>query len=317
MTAIDRIVTVTLNPTIDRLIETPGLTLGAHQKGRLLSRRPAGKAINVSRALATLGVPSLPVGWVGRDEHALFDEEVRAMGLTPRFIPIADRSRDNITLIDPQAGMATHIRDVGPRISPSELSALFDVLDEVAGPGAAIVFNGSTPDGLSPSDFAAMLKRVAAAGAALVVDTSGEALRAAVKERLFLLKVNEEELTEAVGEHDDIGTAGESLAVNVDNVLISLGESGAMLISGDTVLRANAPALPSPVLSTVGCGDSMLAGFLAALIKGEPLEECTARSVAVGSASALATIPGEFNPNIMNTLIPGVAVSSERRAHAP
>lgn len=298
------IVTLSLNPTIDRILEVPGLRIGEHVQGRLLARQPAGKAINVSRALVTLWTRSTVVGWVGADTAALFEDFLEDMGVRARLIPIAGQARENITLIDPQAGSETHIRELGPTVTAPDVSRLAEVLAEVADARCLAVVTGSAAPGLSADGWAGLLDGMLGRGATVAVDTSGELLRRAAQRPVWLLKPNLRELGELVGRRvesqEEILEIGRQLNRQIAVVLVTLGSRGAYAFAEGRVWRGRTSLAQNEVRSTVGCGDSFLAGFLAARMDPDrPLSSCLQQALAVAAASSLTDRPAVFEPDVV------------------
>ncbi|TDD65445.1 1-phosphofructokinase [Actinomadura rubrisoli] len=264
------IVTVTLNPSLDRTIEVDALTRGAVIRARSARLDPGGKGVNVSRALLAAGVPSvavLPVG--GPDGHRL-QRLLEEQGLTVRAVPVRGCTRSNVTIVEP-GGMVTKLNEPGGRLSRAELDAVVQaVVSETRG-ASWVVACGSLPPGVPDGFYGELCKVLAPARAKVAVDTSGPALPAAVRAGPDLVKPNREELTEAVGRpvgrlSEAIDAAGLLCASGARAVLVSLGAEGAVLVDGDGVRTGRAPvARPK---STVGAGDALLAGFLAAGARG-------------------------------------------------
>ena len=300
------VITLSLNPTIDRILEVPGLRVGDHLQGRLLARQPAGKAVNVSRALVTLWTRSTVVGWVAADTAALLEDFLEDMGVRARLIPIAGQARENITLIDPQAGTETHIRDVGPTVTPPDVSRLVEVLDEVADERCLAVVTGSAPPGLSPDGWAGLVEGLLGRGATVAVDASGELLRRAAERPVWLLKPNLRELGELVGRRvesqEEILEIGRRLNRQIAVVLVTLGSGGAYAFAEGRVWRGRTRLPQTEVRSTVGCGDSFLAGFLAGCLDpGRPMPSRLQQALAVAAASALTDRPAVFEPDAVRS----------------
>ncbi len=315
MTPVSRsIVTVTLNPTIDRIIEVPGFQIGGHDKGRLQSRLPAGKAINVSRAMSVLGCVSTAAGWVGSESTAMFELAAKDCGVAARFVPIAGPTRENITIIDPIGHTETHIRDVGPTVTEDDIRRLSDELVSTAGPDVVVVFTGSCAPGLSADRFGEILKSCIDRGARVVVDSSGEPLRVAAGLPLWLIKPNLLELGELLGyqisHESEIVEAGRRLNQHISVVLITMGERGAMCFAEGRVLKGRAVVPSELVRSTVGCGDAMLAGFLAATSRpGGEIEDAFRQALAVSAASAMTDQPARSDPSDVHTVSQTVEMS--------
>lgn len=305
-----QIVTVTLNPTIDRVLEVPGLQIGQHCKGQLRWREPAGKALNVSRALLTLGIRSTAVGLVGRGELAEFETFAKAAGFLSRFTPIAGASRENITLIDPVANTETHIRDVGPHITRNDLERLRDRLAGFRGPQHIVVFTGSLPPGLEPEDFGKLLEQCIGQRTRVAVDTSGAALKVAATHQLWLLKPNRQELCELANRQDmdlnAIGKFARFLSTSIEHVVVTLGPQGAIATTANRSVASRCPIDAARVVSTVGCGDTFLAGYLAMASSSANPETALATALAAATASAMNPRPAVFTREQFNALLPCV-----------
>jgi 1-phosphofructokinase family hexose kinase len=293
------IVTVTLNPTIDRIIEVPGFNIGGHQQGRLRVRKPAGKAINVSRALSELGVRNSAIGWVGMNAFDLFHEAMQTAGVKACFLPITGATRENITIIDPQSHAETHIRDAGPTVDTADVRRLTDLLQTVASEQALIIFTGSLPPGLPMDAFDKLLASCTERGALVAIDTAGDPLRVAVERKPWLLKPNDHELAEFMGcdrtDEAFILQAGRQLNERIAVVLVTAGRRGAYCFAEGKVLHAQTSLPSDAVQSTVGCGDAMMAGFLSGLIdsKGD-IETALREGVVISAAAAMTDEPARF-----------------------
>jgi 1-phosphofructokinase len=302
------IITVTLNPTIDRIIEVPDFRVNEHLPGRLRWRAPAGKALNVSRVLATLGTPNTAMGWVGQESIADFCNVADTAGFTARFRPIAGPSRENITIVDPNGHTATHIRDAGPTVTEADVSALTAELESVASADTFMVFMGALPQGISPNAFGLMLDACIARGANIVVDAYGEALREAAKCELWLVKPNRHELADLLGtqpgNETEIVAAGRVLNLKFPYVLVTLGDAGAYAFSQDGVWRAHVTIPPDQIRSTVGCGDTFLAAFLSVIVN-EPgdVEQALRQATAIAGASAMHELPATFDRGTVEMLL--------------
>ncbi len=287
------IVTVTLNPSVDRAMEIEALVRGEVIRAATTRLDPGGKGVNVSRALVANGVPSRAVLPCGGEEGAQLLRLLRLEGVDVISVPIAGRSRSNITLAESD-GVVTKINESGPVLSAAEFEAVCQAVLAAATAADWVVVCGSVPPELPIEAFAQLCKRVVAAGVRLAVDTSGPALRIAVEAGAALVKPNRDELAETVGSAlhcvGDVVRAAERMrAWGAGAVLASLGADGAVLVDGAQVLTAQAPVVRPR--SSVGAGDALLAGFLAAGAVGEP-----ALIEAVAWGAAAVSLPGSRMP---------------------
>jgi 1-phosphofructokinase len=286
------ILTLTLNPSLDRAIEVERLARGAVIRAASARLDPGGKGVNVSRALLGNGVPSTAVVPCGGDEGEQLARLLRAEGVDVRAVPIAGRTRSNLTIAEPD-GTVTKINEPGAPLSAAELDAIGDAA-LAAGPADWIVVCGSLPPEVPADVYAQLCARFRASGSRVAVDSSGAALVPAVATGPALVKPNREELAEAVGRpiaslRDAVDAAQELRSWGAEAVLASLGADGAVLVDAGGVTVGHAP-VPSP-RSSVGAGDALLAGFLAAGAQG-----AAALAEALAWAAAAVGLPGSRMP---------------------
>jgi 1-phosphofructokinase len=329
------IVTFTANPSLDRTVALPGpLERGEVQRAVSVSQESGGKGVNVSRALCASGVETLAV-LPGADSDPVL------AGLRHDKVPFAalaidEPLRTNVALTEP-GGVTTKINEPGPVLSAHEQEALISLLLERARGASWVILAGSLPPGF-PADFYATvthrLRSAADGGAPLIaVDSSGAPLAAAVADasagtvsgKPDLLKPNAEELAElaaAAGyataltaeelEADPEAAAAAAAAVvrsGVGAVLATLGSKGAVLVTADGAWLATHP--PVAAVSTVGAGDSSLAGYLLAHGQGAAPADCLRQAVAHGAAAA--SLPGSTVPAVHQTTPDAVTITALRK----
>jgi 1-phosphofructokinase len=300
------IVAVSLNPSIDRGLEVPDFKIGAHQRGRRLFRRPAGKAVNLARTLGKLKIPTMLIGFVGKAHQDYFERYVNGDWISCQLFVTAGRTRENITIIDPVNRIETHIRDVGFEVSPTDINRMRKKLALLARPDTLVAFSGSLPPGLNVEDFLELVQICEMNNARVVVDCSGKVLKACEPLGLWMIKPNVEELAELTGRTavtpEDIVAAGRELKKKVSVVLVSAGSEGAYLFTESIDLRGVLKVDASEVKNTVGAGDAMLAGYLAGVTMGKRPAECLADALATAAATITARAPGRFKAQTMETL---------------
>ena len=288
------IVTVTLNPSLDRTIEVPDLVRGHVLRITGGHLHPGGKGVNVTRALLANGVPSRAVLPVGGPEGAQLVEMLGADAVDAITVSIAGSTRTNIAVAEPD-GTVTKLNEPGPAVTPAELEAVLGAALEAARPGDWIVLCGSLPQGADPDLYAQMVGRIRERGVRAAVDTSGPALARVVAAGPALIKPNAEELAEAVGRPlrtraEVVEAARELQAAGAERVLVSLGGAGALLVDEDGVQVGTSVALTPR--STVGAGDSFLAGYLSA----ESTGGAAALATALAWGAAAVQLPGTQMP---------------------
>jgi 1-phosphofructokinase len=264
------IVTVTLNPSLDRTIEVEHLDKGALNRATSARLDPGGKGVNVSRALLAGDVPSVAVVTAGGADGDQLIRLLEAEGITLHAVPVAGRTRSNVTIVEPD-GVVTKLNEPGEPLSRKELDAVADAVLEETGAAAWVAACGSLPPGVPGGIYADLCEFFASAGIQVAVDASGPALLAAVEAHPVLIKPNREELSEAVGRPVDriadvVEAAQDLRDRGAASVLASLGADGAVLVDDAGVTIGD--ALVADPRSTVGAGDALLAGFLAAGARG-------------------------------------------------
>ena len=256
------IYTVTLNPSIDCVMSVGGIAAGATNRAISQELRFGGKGVNVSRALARMGIPSVALGFAaGFTGESLVSRISETEPLiTPDFIALREGfTRVNVKL---RGEAETEINAPGPRVAPEEANALLRKLDALR-TGDTLVISGSLPAGLPSGFYARMLARVRDSGVLAAVDTSGEALEACLPFRPFLVKPNRQELEALFGAGADPAECAVKLReAGARNALVSLGADGAVLACETGDVRS-AEAKPCGGGSAVGAGDAAVAGFLA------------------------------------------------------
>lgn len=296
------IVTLTPNPSIDRSVTVPSLLLGEVNRATESRIDPGGKGINVSRALAANGIPTRAVLPTGGPEGHLMTELLDAAGVEHTSVAVPGTLRMNVAVLEP-GGTTTKINEPGPTLGESEVSSLLEVTVrsylESTRPGEQgwIVGCGSLPPGAPADFFARLIERGHEVGALVAVDSSGEPLREALAAGPDLIKPNKEELEELLGRPlPTLGQvhhgAAELVRSGVGTVVVSLGGDGALLVGAAGAFHAGA-RVDQPV-STVGAGDCLLAGVLAALTAGLSWRDVVASGVRWGSAAV--ALPGSVVP---------------------
>jgi 1-phosphofructokinase len=288
------IVTLTLNPSVDRTVEVEALARGEVVRALSVRVDPGGKGINVSRALATHGLPTRAVVTVGGAEGEHLITLLRDTGIEIVPVPIRGAIRSNITVVEPD-GTTTKFNEPGAQLSAEELAAVFSAVKNAVESADWLVASGSLPPGTPANVYADLVRWLAASGTCVAVDTSGPALEAVLAAGPTLVKPNRDELAEVTGRRlvtiaDVIEAASRLRDLGAGTVLASLGADGAVLVDGEGALHGRTPAaLPQ---SSVGAGDAMLAGFLAG---GGVGADALIEALAWGAAAVLQ--PGSGMPS--------------------
>jgi 1-phosphofructokinase len=299
-----RIVTVTANPSLDRTI-TLGAALQPGQVQAAASSREdaGGKGINVARVVAAAGVGTVAVLPLAQDDP--FGAALRASRVPAAVVEVAGHVRANVTITDP-AGVTTKLNLPGAALSPADVEALISAVVAASERADWLVLAGSLPPGAGERLYVditrAVRTRWGAEAPRVAIDTSGAALRAVVEEAApDLIKPNDDELAELAGVGLDpagdlaaavLPVARQLVPGKVAAALVTLGAAGAVLVIADGAWQATPPRIR--VVSTVGAGDSSLAGYLLADVAGEDPAGRLLRSVRYGAAAA--SLPGTQAP---------------------
>jgi len=285
------IVTLTMNPAIDLSSAVDRVVPGHKLRCKPPRYEPGGGGINVGRAIRKLGgeaVVYYPAGGAtGQALQELLDQE----GLDHHAIPIKGWTRINGAVVDESTGQQYRFIAPGPELSEAEWQGCLNELAALRPTPGYLVASGSLPPGV-PEDFYARLARLAGdAGSRFAVDTSGAALARAVSTGVYLLKPSLRELSQLAGREIRGESQQREVAEHLvrsgksEVVLLSLGAEGALMVWAEGSARLRPP--PVPVQSTVGAGDSMVAGFLLGLVRGQSLTDAFRLGVAAATATVM------------------------------
>ena len=280
-----KILTLTLNPALDLTVRLARLEPGEVNRSETMLTHAAGKGVNVAQVLADLGHHVTVGGFLGEDNPQAFEALIARRGFADAFIRVPGETRSNIKIAE-LGGRVTDINAPGLQVSEQAQQALLNQLMLIAPGHDAVVVAGSLPRGVSPLWFQGLLVQLKNLGLKVALDTSGEALRAGLKASPWLIKPNTEELAEALDcptdSVDQQAQAAERLhAEGIEHVVISHGADGVNWFSPGTALHATPPQVS--VASTVGAGDSLLAGMLHGLLSFDVPETTLRRATAIAA----------------------------------
>ncbi|WP_147532219.1 1-phosphofructokinase [Bacillus marasmi] len=281
------IYTVTLNPSVDYIVQLESLKPGGLNRSNHEDKFPGGKGINVSRVLKRMGIASQTLGFIGGFTGRYIEEYLNREAIQTDFVKVNEDTRINIKL---KAESETEINAKGPKISHADLQALMDKIKQLTAQDM-LVLAGSIPSSMPKSTYEELVRLCVNNGTSFVVDAEGELLTNVLPFRPFLIKPNHHELGEIF--HTKIATCEEAIYYGkklieqgAENVIVSLAGDGAVFINKEVSLIANVPN--GKVKSSVGAGDSMVAGFLAKFQESGDVQKAFQYSVASGSATAFS-----------------------------
>lgn len=287
-----KILTVTLNPAIDRIVSAGKKDIGKFHAG--------GKGINVARAARALGLDVKAVGVEGGVTGWMLEGLLKQEGLPHQFFVVHGATRINTTRIARDGAVTRDIRP-GPVLQAAERKAFAVFFARQLKGCAAVVFSGSLPSRFPVSAFVSLIRCARRNGALVAVDTSGKALAAAIKEGVDVIKPNREEAGEALGfrlsSKACIRKALRSFqGCGIKKALISLGEDGMAAFDGRAEVWVKLPAVRGG--HGVGCGDAALAGFLAAQLAGKDFKGSVRQAAVCGRAAMTADKPGGIKRSV-------------------
>lgn len=314
-----RVVAVALNPALDHTLEVDQLRMGEVNRALRMQVDVGGKGINVASCLADFGVATAVTGQIGRDNAAQFETLFHAKGIDNRFFYLDGLTRINTKLVDKRSGDTTDINMPGPTLEPEAIQALFERLlariDGMVSPGSWVVASGSLPPQWPADTYQRLITHVHSLGAHVLLDASGAAFSAGVSAAPDIIKPNRAELSELIGQaltdaNSVVAAARELLArPNAPGtVVVSMGGDGALFVNRKEALLAH--PIPTELISTVGAGDAMVAGIVAAQIAGLGLSDCARLATAFAAGKLARLGPHLPAPDTVRALAQMVHISS-------
>jgi len=280
------VLTVTLNAAVDKLYTIPGFAVDRVQRPTLTLAYAGGKGINVARVYRTLGGEVVATGFLGGATGEYIQQGLRQEGIAAHFVPVAQASRTCTAILDPIGHTETVLNENGPEVAPDECDALLQRLRELLPRHDAVILSGSLPLRTPPGIYASIIRLAQDADVKAVLDASGEALQFGVEAKPFLVKPNVHELEALSVGGDGWGGSAQALREKhgVALALVTGGARGAVLASAEGTWEAVPPTVQ--VVSALGSGDSLTAGFVWAWEQGWGHAEALKLGVAAGAANA-------------------------------
>lgn len=308
------VVTITLNAAYDLVGRLNRIQLGEVNTVETLGLFPAGKGINVAKVLKDLGVDVAVGGFLGKDNSADFEQMFNQHGLEDKFHRVDGKTRINVKITETEADVTDlNFLGLGYQISPQVWQQF--VTDSLAYclDYDIVAVCGSLPRGVSPELFADWLKQLHQAGVKVVLDSSNAVLTAGLKAKPWLVKPNHRELEAWVGHslnrlEEIIAAAQQLKAEGIENVIISMGAKGSLWINNEGVLKAE-PAKCENVVSTVGAGDSMVAGLIYGFEKGLSKAGTLAFATAVSAFAVSQSNVGVSDLSLLDPILEKVQIT--------
>lgn len=289
------IITLTPNPAIDVHMKVDELALGHEYTVASYRRDAGGKGINTSRALAANDIDSTAMFIAGRESADGFIRALERDNISFEYIPTDGAIRENIT-IHSSNEVETRLSLTGCNVPISTVKELFSIAKARCDGETLVTLAGKLPSGIEAAELLPEIAELKCLGGKLVLDCVSFTAEDIISASPWLIKPNRDELGQIFGISADSldsikNGATELVRSGIENILVTLGDEGAVFVSSEVCLRAHAPRISA--VSTVGAGDSSIAGFLAAYSMQKSIDECVRSAVAYGSAACMreGTLP--------------------------
>ena len=305
------ILTVTLNTSIDKLYLMSDVRPETVMRVKEVHNTAGGKGLNVSRVAGKLGEEVVATGFVGGFNGKYLESLVDTRLVRCAFTHVEAETRSCINIWDLSDGRSTEYLEPGAPVTGEDVSRFLADFDRELPQADVVTISGSIPGGAPEDIYCDLIRRCRGAGIPVLVDTSGSRLVSAVREKPYLIKPNEDEIAQLTGRtfagREEAARALMDLHEGgIPYVVLSLGAEGALLACDRGVFHGKAPEITPR--NTVGCGDSMLAGFAVGFARRLPWVETFRIALAVSAASALSLFTGHFEPSDFDPLYPGVTI---------
>ena len=306
------LLTVTLNTSIDKLYQIDALTPYEVMRVDGLCNTAGGKGMNVSRIAAQLGEPVTAVGFTGGFTGQYFESLITQQNICKAFTRVEAETRCCINIWDMDKKRSTECLEPGAAVTQEDVLRFYKEFEAALKKADAVTISGSVPKGVPVECYARLIEMCHTAEKAVLLDTSGEMLRLAVQAKPDFIKPNIDEIEQLLGyrpqTEEALVEAAQALRKNgVGTVVVSLGAQGALMVCGDGVFSGVPPCIVPK--NTVGCGDSMVAGFAVGRMRGMTAEEQLRLAVAVSAANALSMGTGGYEEADFAAILPQVVIS--------
>lgn len=283
------IVTVTLNPAVDKTVTIGHLQVGGLNRAKNVRIDPGGKGINVAKVLKKFGLNVITTGFIGGYIGQQMLKQLEREYIQGSFMEVAGETRINIKIVDEEAQETTELNEPGLFITSEVLNEFNQRLSELLNQADILVLGGSLPPGVPVDIYKEYIRMANIKGVKTILDADGLALEEGIKGIPFAIKPNIHELEKLLGKelsnNHDIVMAGKTLInEGISLVIVSMGEKGSIILDNKEVYQVT-PFSITPQ-STVGAGDSMVAALAYSLMNGYSLEEIARWTAAAGTITA-------------------------------
>lgn len=308
------ILTVTLNPAVDKTYTAGELITGHVNRVRTVMSFAGGKGINVTRVLRQYDVLVCATGFLGGYAGSFIEDDLKGRDVSCRFIRADGETRSNMNILADN-GYVTEILEPGPEIKKEQLEEFLTQYDNLLSGCELVVLSGSVARGVPEDIYTLLIEKARERGIKALLDTSGESLRSAASAKPYLIKPNLKELEYLMGHRlvNREAAIEAALAIHeegIAHVIVSMGKKGLLSVSGDGVYFAKAGKVT--VLNTVGCGDCVVASYAMSILKQESIEESLRKAAAISASNATTLKSADIPMDIADELYESITVEKLR-----
>ena len=306
------ILTVTLNAAIDKQYVVEGYQVGQVNRVKECSYVPGGKGLNVSKPAAIYGAEVVATGFVGGHAGNYIEDSLKPFGIKSEFYHVEAESRSCINIWDEINHVQTEFLEPGFTLTEKEFEGFEEKFRTLVTDAKVVAMSGSVPKGLDGTAYQRLVKIGKKAGKQVILDTSGKLLEMGIQASPTLIKPNIDEIRMLTGKTcndiaEIIDAAKEMHKNGVKIVAVSLGADGSLAVGEEGTFRAEVPKIDA--VNTVGCGDSMIAGFAVGMEEGLSLPEMLKKASAISAAAAMREETGFFVMQDMEKLLPEIKIT--------
>ena len=307
------IATITFNPAIDTLYKVDTFNIGSVKRADYVNKTPGGKGLNVSRVLNSLGVTPTCLGFLGGYNGLYIKDKIEKVGLKNEFTQINGETRICLNIID-KNNISTEILEKGPTVDLDNIKEFEDKLKNVLKHTKVLVASGSLLQGLPNNYYKRVGDICKEENVKFILDTSGKYLENALETDIYLIKPNTDELEALTNikikcKEDAINAAYILLDKGVENVCVSMGKDGMILLNKENIYDVKIPKID--IKNTVGSGDASIAGFSFGVLNNYRIEDCLRLSNACGMSNALYIETGKIEIEDINIFIKEIEVKKQ------
>ena len=305
------ILTVTMNAAIDKRYVVKCFEEGQVNRVTTCTYTPGGKGLNVSKPASIAGAEVVATGFVGGHAGDYIVDSLKNFGIKSEFYHMNEESRSCINIWNEEKREQTEFLEPGFTVSEEDFDKFMEKFEKLIVWADVVAISGSLPKGLDGTAYQRMVKAVKDAGKKVILDTSGNLLEMGIKAKPTMVKPNIDEIRMLTGSHCDtreelVEAAQKIHRAGIEVVVISSGGEGSVLVCDNGVYRAVVPKIDA--VNTVGCGDSMIAGFALGFEKNLPIEETLKLASAISAAAALREETGFFVKEDMERILPDIKI---------